>query len=71
MNASTPSGTVGMFAPSDTTYTPFFSRFSASFALISFCVALGNAQSASWSHSGLWSRSASTAVYTTSGYFSA
>jgi hypothetical protein len=42
-----------MFAPSETTYTPFFSRFAASLALISFCVALGKAQSALWSHSGL------------------
>ena len=42
-----------MLEPSLTTYTPFLTRFSASLALISFCVAQGKAQSALWSHSGL------------------
>jgi len=35
-----------MFAPSLTSFTPFLMRFAASLALISFCVALGKAQSA-------------------------
>jgi hypothetical protein len=61
-NCSTPSGTVGMFAPSLTSMTPFASRFFASSAPISFCVAHGNAQSASWSHSGFESPAASCAV---------
>ncbi len=51
-NAFTPSSVVGMFAPSATSLTPRLSRFAASAAPISFCVALGNAQSAGMSHSG-------------------
>ena len=35
------------------TATPPLTRFSASLRLISFWVALGNAQSALWAHSGL------------------
>src|SRR6202007_2678990 len=45
----------GMFAPSATSLTPFLIRFAASFAVISFCVALGNAQSAFTFQSGLCS----------------
>ena len=37
---------LGMFAPSATTLTPPFIRVAASLVLISFWVALGNAQSA-------------------------
>ena len=40
-----------MFAPSETTITPFLISRPASLALISFWVALGNAQSALMSHS--------------------
>src|SRR5215467_2764050 len=43
----------GMFAPSATSLHPFFSRLAASFAVISFCVALGKAQSPFTFHSGL------------------
>src|SRR5574341_862932 len=43
----------GMLAPSETTNTPFLSRLAASWALISFWVALGNAQSALMVHTGL------------------
>src|SRR5438270_2662034 len=49
------SSVLGMFAPSATNLQPFFSRFAASFAVISFCVALGKAQSALMFHSGLCS----------------
>ncbi len=49
------SSVLGMLAPSATTLTPFLTRFAASLALISFCVALGKAQSALMFHSGLWS----------------
>ena len=54
-NCSTPSGEVGMFAPSLTTNTPPPSRLAASFALISFWVALGKAQSAGTPTAG-WRR---------------
>src|SRR4030067_1427248 len=50
---STPSGVVGMLAPSATTYTPFLTRFFASLVLISFWVALGKEQSALMFQSGL------------------
>ena len=53
-NWVTPSRSVGMLAPSATTRTPLRSRLAASLPLISFWVALGNAQSALWSQSGLW-----------------
>src|SRR6201993_5542434 len=49
------SSVLGMFAPSATSLMPFLIRFAASFALISFWVALGNAQSALMFQSGLWS----------------
>ena len=51
-----------MLAPSAMTYTPPFSRFAASFALISFSVALGNAHSAGMAHMGLWSPCGSAGV---------
>ncbi len=54
-NSFVASSVLGMFAPSLTTFTPFLMRLAASFALISFCVALGNAQSALMFHSQLWS----------------
>src|SRR5713226_10468719 len=44
------SSVLGMFAPSATSLTPFLIRLAASLALISFCVALGNAQSALMFH---------------------
>ena len=62
-NCSTPSGVVGMFEPSATTNTPPFSRFAASLALISFCVALGNAQSAGMAHRGQASSIGSCGMY--------
>ncbi len=61
-NWSTPSGTVGMLAPSLTTNTPLEMRFAASLPLISFWVALGNAHSAGTSHSGLRSSEGSAGV---------
>jgi hypothetical protein len=70
MNRSTPSGTVGMFAPSLTTWTPPPSRLTASFALISFWVALGNAHSAGIDHSSLWSFELSASWYVAAGNFS-
>src|SRR5260370_38633218 len=45
----------GMFAPSATSLMPFFNRFAASFAVISFFVALGKAPSAFIFHIGWWS----------------
>merc|ERR1719335_1113882 len=47
------SGVDGMFAPSDTTVQPFLRRFFASSPLISFCVALGKAQSHLMAQRGL------------------
>ena len=47
------SSVLGMFAPSATTLQPLLMRLVASLALISFCVALGKAQSALMFHSGL------------------
>ena len=44
-----------MLAPSVTAMMPLLIRFAASLPLISFWVALGNAQSAGTLHSGLWS----------------
>src|ERR1035438_6931037 len=58
------SSVLGMFAPSLTTFTPFLMRLAASFALISFCVALGNAQSALMFQSQLWSSFLSVGLYT-------
>src|SRR5680860_599218 len=52
-NFSTPSGCVGMLAPSQTRLTPLRSIAVASSSLISFSVAQGKAQSAEWCHSGL------------------
>src|ERR1700688_462613 len=49
-NARVASRVLGIFAPSLTTFTPFLMRLAASFALISFCVALGHAQSALMVH---------------------
>merc|ERR1719335_264347 len=46
-------GVCGMFAPSDTTVQPFLRRFFASSPLISFCVALGKAQSHLMAQRGL------------------
>ena len=45
MKAFTPSGVVGMLAPSPTAMQPFFTSFLASLPVISFSVAEGNATS--------------------------
>src|SRR4029077_10497435 len=45
MNRSTAVRTLGLFAASETTYTPLLSRFLACSAVISFSVAHGKAQS--------------------------
>src|SRR5215468_7201675 len=52
-NRRVASRVLGMLAPSETTFTPFLMRLAASAALISFCVALGKAQSALIAHSQL------------------
>ena len=54
-NSLVASSVLGMLAPSATSLMPFLIRFAASRAVISFCVALGNAQSALMFHSGLCS----------------
>src|SRR5215470_11185218 len=54
-NSLVASSVDGMLAPSLTSLQPFLMRLAASLALISFCVALGNAQSHLMFHSQLWS----------------
>src|SRR5207302_10814670 len=49
------SSVLGIFAPSATSLQPWLIRFAASIVVISFCVALGNAQSPLLFHGGLWS----------------
>ena len=58
MNSSAPSGVVGMLAPSVTTLTPEEIKLAASLPFISFCVALGKAQSAGMLQSGFESPAA-------------
>src|SRR4030042_560140 len=56
MNWSIASGVLGMLAPSATRTAPFLRSVFASSPLISFCVALGNAQSHLMPHGRLPSR---------------